>query len=122
VAPAPIESPTFSKCGFERKSAILIADCVERSPAVYLIFKLDDLAVGRSNVRGESHEYLTGYSLLDGYARSRALLIWLLTWDAISDCAPKAPGGVGFAAAASDVFPKAIRLMMSDGGSEGSEA
>jgi len=29
------------------------------------------------------------------------------------------PGGVGFAAEASVVFPKAIRLMMSDGGSEG---
>src|SRR5882724_5898112 len=53
---------------------------------------------------------------------STRFVIWLLTWEAISDCAPKAPGGVGFAAAASEVFPKAIRLMMSEGGSDGSEA
>ena len=53
---------------------------------------------------------------------STRFVIWLLTWEAISDCAPKAPGGVGLAAAASEVFPKAIRLMMSEGGSDGSEA
>ena len=33
-----------------------------------------------------------------------------------------APGGVGFPAAASEVFPKAIRFMMSEGGNAGSEA
>src|SRR3954462_10533666 len=52
---------------------------------------------------------------------STRLVIWLETCDAMSDSAPSAPGGVGFAALASDVLPKAIRLMMSEGGSAGSD-
>src|SRR5436305_2711647 len=52
---------------------------------------------------------------------SKRLVTWLLTCDATSDSAPRLPGGVGFAADAAVVLPKAIRLMMSDGGKEGTE-
>ena len=51
---------------------------------------------------------------------STRLVTWLLTCDASSDSAPKFPG-VGLAADASEVLPKAKRLIMSDGGSDGTE-
>src|SRR5512143_3627319 len=50
------------------------------------------------------------------------LVTVLLTCVATRACAPSIPGGLGFAACASVVLPRATRLMMSAGGSAGSEA
>src|ERR1700740_3220006 len=51
---------------------------------------------------------------------STRLVTWPLTCEASVDSAPKFPGA-GLAAEASEVLPKARRLMMSEGGSEGSD-
>src|SRR4051794_33171358 len=58
--------PFLSEVGFEGEPAVLISHRVEGGPPAFLVFKLDDLSLGRRHVRGVGDKNLARHPLLNG--------------------------------------------------------
>lgn len=119
-------------------TSIFVANHRDFPLRLRLILNLYGLALGGSDVRAESHQNRTRYTLLDGHLSPRVLIVsrcgikyqlripvrfWtsLATWPAITDSAPNDRGVEVLDAFSGLVCPKASRLMMSRGGNEGSD-
>src|SRR5947209_9909211 len=68
-------SPVLMNLGIEAKSAILVARPAERNPRVEVVLQFDGRILRLGHVRGEGHEQVAGYALLNGDASTGVLLV-----------------------------------------------
>src|SRR5579883_1100927 len=67
--------PGLLDTDIECEAAVLIASSAQADPRSYLIFELDDLALGAGGIRCECDEHISGDALLNGHSGSGILPI-----------------------------------------------
>src|SRR6185312_10595008 len=75
MVPVVLNSPGLMYPRVKSKPAILISGSADRDLRRDVIFKFDYCTLRGGHVSGKGHEQVAGHALLNGYARTRVLLV-----------------------------------------------